>query len=101
MLMIAHPPSRSPSARGESTFSLLDVVIMCTTTYLTYTRFPRCWKSVLCHFYLLFITAWAYAETYGLLRADASLGLRCLNVSLCLVNLLMEASEARVRVRLV
>jgi hypothetical protein len=91
--MASHPPARPPP-RGGETIPLLDIFILCMTTYLTYTRFPAYWKSVLCHFYLFFIVTWAYAETYGMLRSDTSLGLRCLNAGLCLVNLLMEAHEA-------
>jgi len=94
------PPS--PDVRmNEESVPLLDVFVLCVTTYLTYTRFPVNWKCILGSFYIFFITAWAYAEVNGLLQADVSMWLRCLNASLCFVNLLMDSNAAGIQRRLV
>lgn len=98
-MLATHPPTPSPTAAapGEETVPLLDIFVLCVTTYLTYTRFPANWKRILCNFYIFFITTWAYAEAHGMLRPDVSLRLRYLNANLCFVNLLLDANGVRFR----
>jgi hypothetical protein len=85
------PPSRQLPSTSSDTVPLVDIVVLCATTYLTYTRFPVYWKKILCNFYVFFVVVWAYGETHGALRSDVSLALRMLNMALCFVNLLLDA----------
>jgi hypothetical protein len=85
------PPSKQPQPPNNDLVPLLDIIILCATTYMTYTRFPMYWKKVLCNFYAFFITLWAYGEMHGAFRPDVSLKLRLLNMSLCVVNLMLDA----------
>ena len=89
ILMVAPAPVTHPP-RCEESVPLLDVAVLCLITYMTYTRIAFCWRSVLGHMYLLFIVAWAYAETHGLLRPDTSLALRWVNGGLCALNMAMQ-----------
>ena len=98
LLLHANAPSHPPPIT-QSSIPVLDVFILCVTTYMAYTRFPLFWRTMLCHFYTFFVVTWAYAETYGRVGMEASLKLRCLNAGLCVLNLVMEANEAwRLRV---
>jgi antibiotic biosynthesis monooxygenase (ABM) superfamily enzyme len=91
MIAPSSPPSRQPLPNHD-TIPLVDLLVLCAATYLTYTRFPAHWKTVLCNFYVFFITVWAYGEVHGAFRPNVSLGLRLLNMALCFVNLLLDAA---------
>jgi hypothetical protein len=93
LLLAANPPSPRP-VPSQVPVPVLDVFILCVTTYMAYTRFPLFWRTMLCHFYAFFVVTWAYAETYGRVGVEAGLKLRCLNAGLCVLNLVMEANEA-------
>ena len=86
------PPSKQLPVSNNDTVPLVDILVLCATTYLTYTRFPVYWKTVLCNFYFSFVVVWACGEMHGALRPDVSLALRQLNMALCFINLLLDAA---------
>jgi hypothetical protein len=91
-MLAPSPPSKQPPPHNDNTVPFIDLLVLCAATYLTYTRFPAHWKTVLCNFYVFFITVWAYGEVHGAFRPNVSLGLRLLNMALCFVNLLLDAA---------
>jgi hypothetical protein len=92
-MLVPSPPSKQPPPHdAENTVPLVEVLVLCVTIYLTYTRFPAYWKSMLCNVYVFFVTVWAYGEVQGAFRPNVSQGLRLVNILLCCVNLLLDAA---------